>query len=125
VSLEVLKGFLLFFIKAFLFFIPFSHLCIAVTSCCLFGKERLPGFIHGQDVIEDNDFIELIGGETELIFDFDESLGFELFIKLVRLFDGHLFREFEAFEEIVDNFLKFNTIDGRLLLEDSGDMMGV
>jgi hypothetical protein len=60
VSLEIFKGSLLFFVEAFLFFDPFSHLVIAVTSSGFFGKKRLPGFFHGENVIEDNDLIKFI-----------------------------------------------------------------
>jgi hypothetical protein len=36
-----------------------------------------------------------------------------------------LFGEFEALKEVIDNFMEFNTIDGRLLLKDTGKVTGV
>lgn len=89
------------------------------------GEEGLSGVFHGEDVVEDNDLAKFISGETELIFDFDESLGLEFVIKFITLFGGELFGELEAFEEVVDNFMEFDTVDGRLLLEDSGKVTGV
>ncbi len=111
-SLEILEGPLLFFVEAFLFFYPFFHLIIAVTSCGFFGKKRLSGFLHGENVVEHNDLIKFISRETELIFDLDKPIGLEVFIKFIALFGSVLLRKLKAFKEVIDNLMKFNTIDG-------------
>ncbi len=98
---------------------------VAITGGVLFGEKGLSGFFHGKYVIEDNHLVEFIGWETELIFDLDKAFGFEVIIKLITLFGGDLFGEFEALKEVIDNFMEFNTIDGRLLLKDTGKVTGV
>ena len=124
-SLEILEGPLLFFVETFLFFDPFFHLIIAVTSSGFFGKKRLSGFLHGENVVKDNDLIKFIGRETELIFDLDKAIGLEVFIKLIALFGSVLLRKLKAFKEVIDNLMKLNSIDGWLLLKDAGKMAGI
>ena len=126
VSLIVFYGPLLLFVDGtFFFFAPSLHLVVAVTTGGFFGKQWLSGFFHGENVVENDDFVEFVSWETELIFNFDESFGFKVIIELITSFSGLLFGELEAFNEIVDNFMEFNTIDRRLLLEYSGHMMWV
>lgn len=89
--LEVFHGFHCLFIDGLVLFAPFFHLGVAVTGHLLFGEKWLSGFFHGENVIEDNDFIEFISRETELIFNPDEAFGLEFIVKFVALLIGLLF----------------------------------
>jgi hypothetical protein len=61
VPLIVLEGSLLFFVEAFLLFDPFFHLSVAITGGVLFSEKGLPGFFHGEYVVENDDLVEFIG----------------------------------------------------------------